>query len=222
MYKKKAILFDLGDIFFEAHFWRKWNYDYLVMKGLFTGDFFAFYNYYEKFLKSAYEGKKIYVNAFDDFVQSLDLENSEEFKKKSLEVKNKFEKERELFPNVLNTLSELKKRKIDSIVVSDNESSGEMLRKTILNNFGLANLVNKVYTSKDLHCTKPSAEFFNNVLSDLGLNVKDVIFVAHDKDEINGAIKLGIDTIEFNNYLGVDTDASVRIKNFEEILTFCK
>ena len=52
--KIKAVLYDLGDIFFEAHLWRKWMYSEFSKMNLVKGTFAEFYFDYDAYLQNLY------------------------------------------------------------------------------------------------------------------------------------------------------------------------
>ena len=75
-----------------------------------------------------------------------------------------------------------------------------------------------IITSKEAQVSKPDPLIFDYALKQYTLCKDEVFFVAHDKDEIDGAVKFGIRVIEFNNYLGYETLASGKIRKFSEMI----
>ncbi|MBT3835827.1 HAD family hydrolase [Candidatus Woesearchaeota archaeon] len=59
---------------------------------------------------------------------------------------------------------------------------------------GLDQYIAGIVSSKDVGYTKPSKEIFEHFLQTYGYSKEDVIFGAHDLDELQGANKLGIET----------------------------
>jgi FMN phosphatase YigB (HAD superfamily) len=213
----KAVLYDLGDIFFEAHLWRKWMWERLMEVTGHRWTFREFYELYESWIKNVYEGNAGYEENYLNFLKSLNISNPDEFLAESFEKKKYVEKNRKLFPGVKKTLKKLKDCGIMNIIMTDNEKTAVGVRKEVLQKFLIDHLINKVYTSLDLGITKPDPASFSHILSDLELHKSGVIFVGHDADEINGAKKFGIKVIEFNNYLKNKTNADYRIKRFSQI-----
>ncbi len=213
----KAILYDLGDIFFEAHYWRKWMYEQFKDSGNFRGTFAEFYDLYETFLIPVYENREKYDNAYLGFLQHLGVKNIHDFKKRSFLRKKYYEDNRKLYDGVKETLLILKNNGVKNVVISDNESGAEELRRSILSKFGLNELIDKVFTSVESGYRKPHPKMFGVVLDKLGLTKKEVLFVAHDKDEIDGAMDQDITVVEFNNYLGGKTAAEYRISDFGQL-----
>ena len=50
-----------------------------------------------------------------------------------------------------------------------------------------------------MHISKPSKEFFEYVLSDVGLNAEDVVMIDDNRSNLEGAKLAGIDGILFEN-----------------------
>ncbi len=214
---KKAVLYDMGDIFFESHFWRKWMWESLSDQSAFEGAFKDFYEYYERVLEPVYDGRIRYKDAYEAFVVGLKLKDPQGFIKDSFEKKLYYETHRDLYPGVQDTLAKIQAAGVKNIVITDNESGEEKIRETILKRFGLNDYIDYVYSSKELEKRKPHPDVFQHVLDKHGLQKNEVYFVAHDQDEIDGAIDFGIEVIEFNNYLGWETKAVIKVESFSGI-----
>lgn len=218
--KIKAVLYDLGDIFFEAHFWREWNFQALSKLGCFKGNFNDFYNLYEFFLADVYKGIKNYDQVFTEFLKHIGVLNVKKFKNVSYNKKKEFETNRVLYSQVEETLSIIQECDIKNIIISDNEMDKIGIREKILNRFNLNRYISFVFTSFDLGMDKSDPKTFNFVLNKIGLYPEEVIFVGHDKDELISANMSKIRTIEFNNYLNVRTGASYKIECFDELVNY--
>jgi FMN phosphatase YigB (HAD superfamily) len=216
----RAIFYDLGDIFFEAHYWRKWMWETLSNMNYFKGSFKQFYDAYESFLLPVYENQLSYDTAFNNFLRAYNVPDQSHFKQTAYERKRHFEMNRKLFSGVFETLEFIKQKNIWNIIVSDNEATADDVRAGILDRFGINNLIHEVLTSYDLQITKSRSSFFNVALDKLKLMKDDILFVAHDQDEIKTAKSVGITVIEFNNYLNVATQADYRIAKFTDLLNF--
>lgn len=80
-------------------------------------------------------------------------------------------------------------------------------RKTYnLNTFKLQNYFNKCVSSKDVGIKKPAVEFFQYVLAqeDSPISFSEVVFIAHEREEILGSAGLGMTVIAFNYQQGKD------------------
>jgi HAD superfamily hydrolase (TIGR01509 family) len=215
----KCILYDLGDILFEAHFWRKWMWKYFLKNSYYKEPFPEFYDYYEENLMQVYKGGEQYWVAYNSMLDDLKLKEKHEFVKFSKYVKHNIENNRELYPHVAETISYLQLQGIKNVILSDNERGGSYIRQSILKKFNVESLIDMVVTSKDMGVTKPANLMYKHALKAYGIRNNEAIFVGHDCDEIRGAAKCGIATIEFNNYLNRETNADFKIKKFSEIKT---
>jgi putative hydrolase of the HAD superfamily len=211
----KAILYDLGDVFFEAHLWRKWMYDYCLEKSLYSKSFAEFYLLYETYLEDVYCGRKEYDQAYKEFVSDMKLGDS--FIEISFDRKRHYENTRTLYKGVKETLQKIHNGGIKNIVVTDNEASEDELRRNILKRFEINEFIDKVITSKETGVKKPDPYIFEHALKFYSLKKEEVLFVGHDKDEIDGATELGLRAVEYNNYLGIQTSASYKIENFSDL-----
>jgi len=218
----KSILFDMGDIFFDAHSWRKWNYEYLYKNRYFLGSFEDFYKLYEKFLIPVYLGKKKYDDAYLNFYKQFDIIDFSKFLRSSMKMKKLIENDTKLYRNVKRTLSLIKKHNILNVIISDSEKKSMEIREKILKKHKINSLIDFVFSSSEIGYVKPEKGFFDFVLSNLNLSKNEVIFVAHDIDEINGAVEYGIKTVEFNNFFNNKTKAHYRINSFNQLLKIIK
>lgn len=103
----------------------------------------------------------------------------------------------ELIPNVKTTLKKLYLAKTPFIILTDaGKRSIELMPGLVT--CGIDKYVTDVISSKDLGIRKPHPDFFNYALAKHNLKKEDVIFVAHDDDELEGAHKLGFQTYALN------------------------
>jgi len=118
-----------------------------------------------------------------DFVRLMDL-----YKKSWEELKP--------YKGVKSTITDLRKKGIDFIVLTDTGSPSQVMEKRWRYDFGL-NLTG-ILSSKDLGVTKPAKKFFDTALNRYGLNQDEVVFLAHDLDELEGAHDLGYTVFSLN------------------------
>src|SRR3989344_5462408 len=138
--KIKAILYDIGDIFFEAHLWREWMFKEFRKKKLFRGSFADFYNLYDSFLsKETYIEGKSYDETYELFLEHMKLPKKYKdiFEKKALKKKVHIETIRKLYPHVKTTLGQIQKKGVKNIVLSDNESTEGQIREKVIGRFGI-------------------------------------------------------------------------------------
>lgn len=220
--KYKAILFDLGDIFFEAHYWRKWMWEYFVSVNLYEKDFASFYQLYETYIEEVYTSKVSYEDMYEKFVNDLNIVNADFFIELSYSIKKFFENNRSLYDGVKDTLEKLQGLGIATIVITDNESTEAVVRESVIGKFGINCFIDKVITSFETKVTKPNPVIFQKALDYGSFAKEDVLFVGHDVDEINGAVDFGVDVVEFNNYLKKKNNAIFEIASFEMLLSLVK
>ncbi len=219
--KIKAVMYDLGDIFFEAHLWRKWMWNEFRKKNLFPGNFAKFYVLYDSFLsKETYKGRKSYTETFDDFLKHMNIPKKERgaFTKKAFTKKASLEKRRKLYPHVKKTLILLKKYGVKNILITDNESTETEIRSKIIGRYGINPYIDFIMTSKDCGYTKSGKKIFELTLKKNSLSPKEVLFVGHDEDEMISAQATKILTVEYNNYLKVPLKAKYKILKFSQLL----
>jgi HAD superfamily hydrolase (TIGR01549 family) len=202
--KYKAILYDLGDIFFEAHLWREWNYHELTALGYFTGSFAEFYDLYDSFLERIYtnDSRETYEQTFGRFLQQCGFHDDGTFTARSFREKKRLEDTRTLYDGVVETLAYVRAHDIKNVIVTDNESGEADIRRGILSKFSIDQFIDLCVTSRDVGATKPDPKIYFHALDRLGMTCSEVIFVGHDKDELDGAASIGIATAAYNNYLG--------------------
>ena len=123
-----------------------------------------------------------------------------------------------MYSEVEDTLQKIHENGIKNIVITDNENGAVWVRENILKKFKINDFIALVVTSKEAGVSKPDPFIFNYALKQYNLHKNEVVFVAHDKDEIDGAVKFGIKVIEYNNYLNYKTLADRKINSFLELL----
>ena len=67
-----------------------------------------------------------------------------------------------------------------------------------------------VLISAEIHKVKPNSDFYNHILDKFDLKPKELLFLDDNIDNIDGAEKLGINTIKVNK----DTDLYSEIIKF--------
>ncbi|MBD3401800.1 HAD hydrolase-like protein, partial [candidate division GN15 bacterium] len=187
----RAVLYDLGDVFFEAHHWRQWMHQALCDRQCIRGSFAEFYWTYERVLQPVYEGRRPYEEALRGFVNSLGLPDPDTFVETAFARKVHLEKTRTLYDGVMETLDRLQQNGVTNVVVSDNEMSGEQLRATVLDRYDLNPRIAQVVTSFDAGVRKPHPAVFAHALQLAGCSKSEAVFVGHDADELTGAREYG-------------------------------
>jgi HAD superfamily hydrolase (TIGR01509 family) len=212
-----AFIFDVGDILYDVTLWRKWLAGYLRGLGA-EIDYPTLVEKWEAALGPVYVSRREYWDAFRGMLASLNLNDGQigdavaaaQAKAKSPEVKA-----RQLFDGVADTLHQLRNKGCKLGVLSDTESSAEKVYSQLAE-MGIADAFDAILTSHDLGATKPDPIAFTAALTALGVTKERAAFVAHDDNELTGAMDFGITAIAFNFVPGVS--ANHHIWHFSELL----
>ncbi len=211
----RGILFDMGDIFYDATPWRRTITAALVERGIII-DFPEFVRRWEAELVPVYLGQKPYWDAFGELLGkfAMDAEHREQVLTIARDKARAVE-ERTLFPGVAETLAELHRRGIKLGVLSDTESREARVRERLVA-MEVEAYFDAVVTSIDIGFVKPMPEAFTAALSRIGVEKSAAAFVAHDEDELTGAAAFGLRTIAYNYTPGVTADCY--LAHFSELV----
>jgi putative hydrolase of the HAD superfamily len=104
----------------------------------------------------------------------------------------------EAMPHAEEVLSELRPRTLLAIATNAADSEEAEIRAA-LNRVGLEKLLDKIYCYRKIGHNKPSREFFEYILADLGLEKSQVLMVGDDFEvDVVGANNCGIRAIWYN------------------------
>jgi putative hydrolase of the HAD superfamily len=212
-----GLVFDMGDVLFDATAWRLWLLQLLHRMGLQTG-YRTFYDVWDReYLDDVHRGTREYAEAFDAFLRAGGLTRSQidEVNAASQVRKERLEGEVQPFPGVRSTLARLHAGGIRMSVLSDSESPGEKIASRLAR-MGLGEYFSAVVSSVDLGATKPAREGYARSIELLGLPAARTAFVGHDADELRGARRAGMRTLAFN--FERDAQADLYLGRFEELL----
>ena len=122
---------------------------------------------------------------------------------------------REAYPEIKTVLNELMK---EYQVFIGSNTDNDVLESVMAKN-DIA--VQKVYTSENLKCYKPSSQFFTQILADNGFSANEVLFVGDSiTDDIMGPKAIGMKTIWIDrNRIGGDFGQDHTIADLNELLT---
>ncbi len=211
----RGILFDMGDIFYDATPWRRTITAALVERGI-AIEFPEFVRRWEAELVPVYLGQKPYWDAFGELLDTFSLEPNRRAEILAIaQEKARAVEQRTLFPGVAETLAELHQRGIKLAVLSDTESREARVRERLAA-MGIERFFDAVVTSVDIGFVKPMPEAFAAALDRIGIAKQDAAFVGHDEDELTGAAEFGLTTIAYNYVPGVAADHYVG--EFSELL----
>lgn len=199
MSRLSGFIFDVGDVIYDATPWRRWLAERLAVYGV-VGGYEELVVRWERLLVDVYLGRCEYWPRFRDLAMDCgapapDLEVLEaEARAKAREVKLT----RRPFPGVPETLSELRRRGVALVALSDSESTAVTIRKS-LDELSVGSYFSHVISSRDIGSVKPERAAFAAAVAALGLPAACCGFVGHDCDELAGAMGFGLTAIAFNH-----------------------
>ena len=211
-----GILFDMGDVFYDATTWRRWltaelngrgigcTYDNLVVR-------------WERLLVDVYCGRASYWERFTTLLSSFSLPDSAalEVTKAARECAEAVTRRRRLFDGVAHTLAQLNELGVRLGVLTDTELPGRRIRGT-LDSLGIGHLFHAVVSSHDIGHAKPERAAFDAAVIALSVDPGRCAFVGHDAEELHGAGESGLYTIAYNFANGVTADAY--LKDFADLI----
>lgn len=213
----RGLLFDMGDVLYDATIWRRWLLNLLMRMGIHT-TYRSFFRVWDKdFLDAVHRGQTDYQTAFLAFLRAAGLSRGQIDEVVAASNARKRELEATVRPlaGVATTLAALRRQGTTLAVLSDSESTGDALAER-LGMIGLGGHFSVVISSRDLGTTKPDPRTYHAALSAMNMQASEVAFVGHDAEELDGAFNVGMRTFAFN-YDGI-VAADVFLPRFQELL----
>ena len=214
--KLSALIFDVGDILFDATAWRRWLAEELSRRGN-NVTYPELVSAWEGLLFEVYKGREDYWIAFTKLMQHFGVAQPDiaDIKQLAKQKGKSVQQDRTPMPQVPETLKRLHERGITLVALSDTESGETGVRK-ILNQLGIQQYFTAVAASFDIGHAKPEPEAFDYAIKATGVAKAECGFVAHDIDELEGSQKHDLFAIGYNYH--PDAPADVFIENFSELL----
>jgi HAD superfamily hydrolase (TIGR01509 family) len=215
----QGLLFDMGDVLYDATVWRRWLLQLLQRMGLHT-HYRSFFKIWDcDFLNDVHCGRREYGEAFQAFLLAAGLTRGQidEVAAASQARKRELEGNVRPFPGVRGVLGRLHSAGIVLGVLSDSECTAESLR-TRLAGLGIGQYFAAIVSSVDLERTKPDPICYRAALAAMGLTVDQAAFVGHDAEELAGARAVGLKTLAFN--FDADAVADRYLARFDELLHY--
>lgn len=213
----RGLLFDAGDVLYDATVWRRWLLQLLRRIGLYTNYRSFFHIWDHDFMADVYRGRRPFSEAFQAFLLSAGLSRGQidEIEAACKARRNQWEATTRPLPGVKSTLARLQAAGIAMGVVCDSEYPATKLHER-LDRFGIGSFFPTVISSIDLGHIKPESICYLAALGSMNLDAAEVAFVGHDTGELAGATRVGMQTIAFN--FDQDAQADVFIARFEELI----
>ncbi len=195
----RGLVFDMGDVLYDAGAWRRWLARLLARFGVNIDRNTLFRIWDQQYLDAVHRGMRPYHEAFAAFLHQLGLTPGQvdEVLAASWARKREFESQVLPMAGVLPALAELAAMGVRLGALSDSEHPAGQLRR-LLARLGLEKYFSSVVSSRDLGETKPSPACYQASLAALGLSPSEAAFVGHDAIELAGAARIGMATIAFN------------------------
>lgn len=216
----QGLLFDMGDVLYDATVWRRWLLQLLLQQGIRASYRTLFKVWDVDFLEAVHRGACDYQHAFRSFLLSVGLPAGlvDEVEAASQARKRDLEAAVRPLPGVRATLARLHAAGLTLGVLSDSECTASMLRGR-LDALGIGEHWTTIVSSRDLGQTKPHPLGYRTALAEMQLPAQRVAFVGHDAEELCGAAALGMPTIAFNYEPNVEAD--VYLECFDHLLPVC-
>lgn len=213
-----GLVFDAGDVLFDATAWRRWLLQQLSRIGL-QSTYRSFFSIWDReYLDDVHCGRREYADAFVGFLRGAGLTEGQidEIVLASAIRKRELETDVRPFPGVSSTLWRLHAEGFRLAVLSDSESTGKAIHAR-LETFGIGGCFSAVVSSADLGRTKPAIECYRHAASLLHLSASQTAFVGHDAEELTGARRAGMRVIAFN--FDQDAVAERYLQRFDDLIS---
>ena len=215
--KVRGLVFDMGDVLFDATVWRRWLLQQLHRMGLQT-TYRSFFEVWDRdYLDSVHRGERDYAEAFQSFLRDsgLTLGQIEEVLFASNQVKREIEQDTRPFPGVRATLERLHAVGLRMAVLTDSESPAAAIEARLAK-LGIGRYFNAVVSSADLQRTKPARICYDTVIERLRLTPAQSAFIGHDNDELLGARRAGMPVVAI--HYERNATAEVFLRRFDGLL----
>jgi HAD superfamily hydrolase (TIGR01509 family) len=212
----RGLLFDLGDVIYDATIWRRWLANLLGHLGVTEGyrELFALWD--SAFLEDVHRGLREYDEAFRSFLLELGLSlgQVDEVAGASAAKRRELGASLRPLPGVRTTVDRLHADGHTLGVLSDSEDAAPALQQR-LKMLGMDGRFAAVVSSVSLGRTKPDPRCYQAALAEMKLEAPHVAFVGHDAAELRGATAVGMRTIAVNHEPGAEAD--VYLERFEDL-----
>ena len=211
-----GIIFDVGDILYDAAVWRRWLTRILQDAGV-DVTYPQLVERWEALLVDVYCGRASYWDRFDALLRGVHVPEDripairEAARQKAMDV----QKVREPMPGVPATLRRLKEEGVKLGALSDTES-GEAKVRAVLTQLGVEEVFDAVVTSVDVGFAKPDPRAYAAAAAALDLDGNRCAFVGHDIDELQGSQHAGLYSIAYNYH--PDAPADVYLNDFSDLI----
>jgi FMN phosphatase YigB (HAD superfamily) len=211
-----GLLFDAGDVLFDATPGRRRLLRVLAQMGLHTQYPYFFRIWERNFLGEVYCGRQTYLDAFRSLLRSFGFTGPQidEIVAATNVQRRTLEDPESLLSGVRETLARRELATL-SLGVLTNATGPSVDVERQLTDLGLAGRFRWIFSSVDLGIALPQKAAYLAAVDAMGLTPKQVAFVGHDTGELAGADAAGLTTIALNAELGAAAD--VYLENFHQL-----
>lgn len=213
----RGLVFDMGDVLFDATIWRRWLLQQLHRMGLQT-TYRSFFDVWDRdYLDAVHRGEREYAEAFQTFLRDMGLTlcQIDEVLLASNQQKRDLEQDTRPFPGVRATLERLQAVGLKLAVLTDSESPAATIEARLAK-LGIGSYFSAVVSSADLKQTKPARVCYATAIERLGLTPKQTAFIGHDNDELIGARRSGMPVVAI--HYERNAVAEVFLRRFDGLL----
>ncbi len=118
-------------------------------------------------------------------------------------------------PQLFNTIFQLWKIGYKIGILTDSALHSETIRKLL---FSVSPYVHEIVSSRDNGAMKPNPQMYLTILSQLNATPENAVFIAHDPDEIKGALSIGLSCENFETVENL-SELVERIKTKYDLIT---
>ena len=211
----EGVIFDVGDILYDASLWRRWLTQALQDEGI-AITYAELVDRWEALLVDVYRGRADYWDRFEALLRSTNISNGriQELVTAARDKGQEVQRHRSAMPGVPSTLRTLKNHGIRLSALSDTES-GEGTVRAILRQLEIEEMFDAVVASVDIGVVKPNPRAYAAAAGAMALEVGECAFVGHDIDELEGATRAGLFAVAYNYH--PDAPADVFLDHFSDL-----
>jgi FMN phosphatase YigB (HAD superfamily) len=211
-----GLLFDAGDVLYDATQGRRRLLRVLGQLGLHAQYAYFFRIWERHFLQDVYCGRRSYGEAFRAMLSSFGFHAAQidEIAAATNVQRRTLEEPDRLLSGVRETLGRRELAGL-SLGVLTNATMPSVDLERQLAALGLAGRFRWIFSSVDMGIALPRREAYMAAVEAMGLAADQVAFVGHDSGELAGATKAGLTTIALNHEQGAAAD--VYLENFHQL-----
>ena len=211
-----AVVFDSGDVLYDATTWWRWLVQLLGRMGLHTHFESLHCVWRREFLRDVNTGKREYREAFREFLRAVGM-NTGQIDETEVSCWPRYESmsvpTRSLV-GVGPTLSKLRSSGFKLAVYSHAPHSTARMQE-ILESLGILGLFDFVVSSTELGYLADDPRGYVEVAKSIDVAPRQVAYVSHATDELDGAAAADMDVVAYNYDL--DARAHVFLARFDQL-----